>query len=250
VTPSGIALARRPLKPGPSVLLPTVSATAIMWLRGDLGPQKDTSGTVCTTSGDTVALWADQTYSPVYLHHAQAQNLPADNAQYQLNQINGLPCVRFNGTSAALAATFTMPAAWDIFMMVKPIAWADGSAIVASRAGLTWAAYQSGSSPNIVTYNGVSNSTADTHLTVGSWALLEAWFGSSPNDYLKVNNNTATTHAALSGSGFTGIYIGSRAALTFKCNMDVAEILVYDANLGTGDATAVRSYFTTRYGIP
>lgn len=75
---------------------PPDSANLQLLFRSDTGLFKDLAGaTPATLDGDAIALWQDQSGN----HGDLAQATAADRPVLKLAQINGLPSVRFNGTS-------------------------------------------------------------------------------------------------------------------------------------------------------
>jgi hypothetical protein len=248
MSPAGAVMARRPLKRTvASVLLPTVSATCVLWCRAD-GIVTKPDSNPATVSGDSVNAITDQTYSP-----AQGHNLVSQVAgvwpTYQLNQVNGKPCVRFS-TNSTLGAAFSMPAPFDIFVVLKPITYVAESTLVAGASGDTFSVIQHGTTPAIVVYNGSSLSAGNTGLVLGTWALLEAGGSTGTSAFTKVNTAAAVTGGTLTVADRGGIQVAGHPGSTNLANMDLAEIIVYSSVLSGTDATAVRAYITGRYGFP
>jgi hypothetical protein len=249
VSPSGVVMARRVLKPAAAAaLLPTVSATCLMWCKADAGATKPDSSPA-TATGDNVNALTDQSYAP-----AQGHNLVTQTAgvwgTYQLNQINGLPCVRFGGATR-MAAAWVLPAPFDIFVMCRPISYVAEAFLVASASGDSFGVLQHGTTPAVVVYNGASLAGNNTNLALGTWALMETGGTTgATNAFIKVNNTATTSGGLLTVADRGGVSVAGHSGNTNMANMDVAEILVYDNVLSGTDAAAVRTYFTGRYGIP
>jgi len=236
--PAAAINARRPLKPVGAL------PPATMWVKSDAQVWQDTvGGTLAATDSQPAAAWSDQSGNGNHL-------LSGNAATYKTGQINGLPSVRFDGVADYLQNTMSgMAPPFDLFMMVKQIAWA-GNVIVAGRSLNSFQVTQHSATPQLWIYSGGGFGGANSNLAVGAWGLVEAGVPYGSASYLKVNNTAATIGSTASGAGPGGLFIGCTGGPQAFCSMDVAEIILYTGVLSPSDAASVRAYFTGRYGIP
>ena len=93
------------LAPGARASNPVTSGLALD-LEAGVGVYKDAAKTQpCTTAGDAVAVWADQSGGGNDFTQATTASQPA----YQPAGLNSLPTVRFNGTSSTLTGPTNSP---------------------------------------------------------------------------------------------------------------------------------------------
>ena len=226
--------------------LPPIAATALLWTKSDAGVWQNTvGGTPATANAQAAGAWSDQTGLG---HHLVSGNA----GQYFTNQVNGKPALRFNGSTNTLAALFALPSPFDIFMVLKPISYIADAVLVSGAVGDTFGVFQHGTSPALVVYNGAGLAGNNTGLAIGSWALMETGGDvvGGINAFIKINNLATTSGGGLAVADRGGIQIAGHPGPSNWANIDVAEVIVYNAVLSAPDATAVRAYITGRYGFP
>lgn len=210
-----------------------------LWLTADSG---------ITGVGD-VSTWLDQSGNNMH-----AANITGAHPKLIANQINGLPVVRFDGSSSALSLPNFMNGATEgeVFVVLKSATedanstrrylWKFGS----SGAGLQYPGdgnYQIndefGSTTNKVTYDPITPLTSFTVYNVASRA--SEWTSRLNGDlFYRTTNNTVGFRAdpSLGGDGSTASFNG-----------DVAEILVYDHVLSPEERYAVTIYLKSKYNL-
>lgn len=162
------------------------------------------------------------------------------------NAINGISGVLFNGTNEyGKTGNFTLNHPLFIYMMIKPIVNTSGRYIADGTTETTMIiSFRGGTSWRLTT--NVGNSANNTELTVGSYQVLRADFNGNSSK-LQINNGTINV-GFLSGSNNPGGFTlaGSQGGLALA-NIEVACILVYSS---APDDTAVKEFFTSKFGLP
>lgn len=211
------------------------------------------------TDGSAVALWTNKGNVAANL----TQVTPADRPLYKTNIINGLPAVRFDGASDFLASvaasTFMSSTQYTIFSVFSATAIDRNNAatymndlLVGDRDGYA-GQYLKGSGPSYsaLAYNyGGGDQSVGTTITTNAWYALvtrheagniyvhkdgeaDASTASGtttwpiPSDVLQVGFNKP---------GYDGWFQG-----------DIAEILIYNTALSSGDRASVESYLDLKY---
>lgn len=192
-----------------------------------------------TQAGGFASAWDDQVGTG-HLLQATAAKQPA---------VQGDGSLLFDGSDDFMQAMFTLNQPCTVFVLLKPVTWIgdtyffDGGA--SNDSGVV---AQIGTTPEIVAYAG-SISAANGDLTVGAFKVVAVVFNGA-SSVLQVDANTATTgdFGASNMGGFTLASVGGGTGLGGTrnwSNIQVKEILIYDAAL---DATArglVRDYLAT-----
>jgi hypothetical protein len=216
------------------------AVNAWAWYKAD-------AGTSTTVDGEAISQWDDSSGNA---RHA-TQGTGANQATYQTNELNGLPVVRFDGSNDF----FNVPdasalTASTVFIVVKidtdpPIAeeqtglWHLGTAVNATHYPYT----------DGVIYDAFGTTARKT--TVDPTPALTSFriYGvvSAANDWRSyldgVNLHTTGTNtvglpSAPRLGGFTGTYF---------LDGDVAEFVLYDSALSTGDRQDVEAALTTKW---
>jgi|GEM_PF-2703475 len=232
-----------------SLLLPLTNNLSL-WLRGDLG--------VTTNAAGQVSFWADQSGAA---HHA-SQTVTSQQPLLLNNGLGGLPILRFSASASDylnLTSQVLNSQQFTIFAVVSDTSTGTGNREIFSEwtttNGLT-SVYFGTTKNNPVqarltdyfNINGVgslSNPTADFIYTGVSGATNAAVF---QNQSL-----IASTNTPLSTRVLTSPYVIGRQGFANNSEYwqgDIAEILVYNAELNTSQRTQIWSYLLSRYSQP
>jgi len=235
-------LARRPLLPASGAAPP---GSPILWVQGDTGTFSDTiGGTPATTTGATVAAWQDLSGSGHHLAAGSGGQMQAGSGPNSHN------FVRFAGTSQYLQALFTLDVPFDLFMMVRPNSWVSGANIAAGGVGDNFSFVQTNVTPQVACWTGVTLGANNNGLVLSTWALAECGMPSGTASYVKINNVAPTTGSSGGSLARAGLTLAAHPGPNNYANIDVAELILYASILNSTDATNLRAYFTSRYGIP
>jgi hypothetical protein len=219
---------------------PTDVAGCVLWLRSDLAWQDAAKTVPCVADQDLIYVGPDKSTN----HNDVIQETSGFQPKFYTNQIHGHPAWRFDGGDDYLkAAPFILNQPCEVYMVVKMISWAgaytyyfDGDTIVSMGTLQDIAAQMSQYANGWGAY---------IPFSVGSWALIQSRFGTTPlGSLLRINGGspvTATVGAA-TPAGFT---LGARGDLIQNGNIDVAEAVIYSPPLGDTDRQRLELYFNT-----
>ena len=217
---------------------PTDISDLKMWLKADaiegLG------------DGEDVATWTDSSGNGN--DATEATNKPT----YETAEINGLPVVRFNGTNdeistAAFGTALTQPN--TIFVVYKD---PSGTGTEYVYDGLTTsnrhALLVDDTEPTrgCTAYAGVvSEYTTEQNV----WHISTVVYATTSSDVYE-DGTAEQTADSIGTHTLTGLMIGSDWNTYFYFGGDIAEILVYDAELSSADITQVEYYLANKYLLP
>jgi hypothetical protein len=228
------------------VATPDQIATLSAWWKADSIAQSDNTA---------VASWADSGSGG----NTATQGTGANQPTLQTNEINGLPVVRFDGSTdflnSAASASLT---ATTLFAVFKPSTVSGNASIRAAgngsggsgSGGLQWRLasgvpqFVKQAVANVATASGAALSTT-------AFTIISASFA---------NNSTYAFYrnGAADGSGSHGQTLTAGTATNIGYNSDgggerlagdLAELIVYSSVLSTGDRASVHSYLQDKYGI-
>jgi hypothetical protein len=229
---------------------PIVVPSMTMWLRAEsLGNT--------LVDGDPVSTWSDQ--SGLNFHVTGAGSV---RPLYKTNIINSVyPVVRFDGTNDVLTSTLTLNSlivnsAFTIFIVAKITAidsneanMYDNDAIIADDAP-RWGVYlKSAPTMNLFNYDGSSDSDPQTPAT--ATPLLFSGRHSGGTLYTRMNGGSESAGTASGNTDLLSgvIRVGRGGGTGNYFNGDIAEILVFAADISTGDNLRVRNYLNNKYAI-
>tara|TARA_R110002096_G_scaffold278213_2_gene472231 strand:- start:3532 stop:11919 length:8388 start_codon:yes stop_codon:yes gene_type:complete len=207
---------------------------------------KADAGTSTTTSGQTLATWADQSGNG----YQAFQDNPAQRPSYIVE--NGISMIRFNPTS---------PTSMDL---PKPSEMGFSS----SDYEIFIAAKSSSSAVQFLIAGGVNYHEIQIYNNGGRYTARSGIFIDNPNgvnngSFHVVNAIGTTTEATL---GFDGVYstvatdattsvdskiiLGSRATGEYRLDGDIAEVIIYNRKLTSQESMQVTEYLRDKYSTP
>jgi hypothetical protein len=216
------------------------------------------NGTSTTTDGAAMGTWSNNIVNPGVPTITSAG---AARPKYQANEINFNPVIEFDGTNDYLDQTSTLGS--DLFGV-------GGNTIFMMhrfRSGIVYFKWEQGptTSPRIgfensggnVRFdfpndNGASQAVGTTNFT-GVGEIITAHHSSNLST-LRVNGAvdiTKTTSGTFNNSTNEQFVIASNDfgnPLGF-CDMDYAEIIIYNAGISVSDMKKVESYMSIKYGV-
>ena len=212
------------------ISLPT--ANLALWLDASAG---------LTLSGTDVDTWADQSGNG-----RSATASGTARPTYQSSGINGMPAISFNGTTNRMTGSqvlTTAPA--TIFTVVKFSVSQEIGSIFQQSGFALYRGFSSGANTEFRIFNG-QNLTSSNGIPNGTAVLLEAVANGASS--LLFSNGVQRASGDAGSSAISGSYeLASNSGS--PRTMVIAEILVYNTNLGTTDRQAVESYLNEKYLI-
>ena len=229
---------------GGAVTYPTDISGCKLWLKAD---------SLSLNDGDAVTTWTDSSGNARDATQATAGLKPI----YKTNVINGQPVIRFDGTDDRLVTSSVAVAggAFSAFIVLK-FASTSGAQYPLFNgdnvAGNGWA-LESGAGTagkRGVLYRGNAISDDGTTSTITELWSVTRTSAPSLNFYL---NGTITSIAA-DASALTAptnkvVVGGDSGGSAGFFNGDIAEIIIFDSALSTGNRQAIESYLAGKYSI-
>ena len=240
---------------------PPQLANLVSWYKADTGVFQDTGGTTpATTTGQSVALWQDQSGAGNHILQATSANQPT----YATGALNSLPSVNFVWTSKQYLVT-----SGSATLGISTANWWIAAVYVTGPTFRIWGGlWQSSSGANGISIPGVSAVTptinayiAGSHAfadvlsantaywsefgcTAGTLKCYHAPVGTTPAQ----DANTFTSVGAIANSA---VYIGWDTTPNLHYfEGQICEILVYKTALNSTDQTSLENYLSSRYGGP
>jgi hypothetical protein len=220
----------------PPSFAPTDIAGLQVWLKAD--------GIAGKADGDPISQWDDLS------GHGQnaVQVTGSKQPTYKTAIQNGLPVVRFDGVDDFMQATGVNVAQPDtIFAVAKTstlgtfVNVLDGQ--TTRQAISKWntdVLAVHGGTTDVVTSQAWNSTTFHLVSYIPNGASSQVWFDSAS---VTLGSNPGTANLNL-------LNVGTYNTLTSFWNGDIAEILIYDTGLSTGNRTAVEDYLRTKWATP
>lgn len=226
-------------------LTDVTSAAVEIWLDADDIDTlfQDTARTTAVTAdGDPVGGWEDKSGNG---HHAE-QATTANKGTYKTPVANGRGVVRFDGVTDAMSYVVNITAQMNLFIVVKfnttgpfdPIFSWDYSNTTVTQFNSTRMEV------NDLAYGGSIDTT-----TFHVWEIN--WFKSAgAANALRQDGADAVTSYRTNGLESGGGNTIAAAPGPYYGDLDLCEILGFDAELSAGDRTAVEEYLQAKWGTP
>lgn len=217
-----------------------------------------------------IRTWYDINHSSTNKHHASSTNPDTTSPVYTANCINGLPCLRFNGTSSYLSlgsegGNFLTNTDYTIFVVEQRKSNADGFFFGSSSASLSsndrvTLGYQA--DPPMIIFSQNNNdggATIDSYSTpipkIHTFRFDTSLQAEESHNYRL--NATALSLTDIRNSSNTQILSNSFAAIGYNLglnysgyfNGDIAEIIIYTKALNTDEINSVEKYLSKKWGI-
>ena len=231
--------------------VPKTITGLVLWLKADEGPDQTSDGSAITT-------WADQSDEG----NDFTQSEPSKKPTIETGELNSLPIIRFDGDDWLQADTqvFDTAKKYTIFAAAKsPGTFGSSAIILGSMTGssgvmLAWhGVYENSIFGSITGYLDAYHRdlSADTWhyltLTVDAVTDTDGPMSLRMDGSLGANGGPSTDKArgANNANTATGGTVSSSSELTG----DIAEIVVYDSALSSGDVTTIEDYITDKYNL-
>lgn len=223
---------------------PTDVALLKLWLTTD--------ALIGYADGDTISTWPDQS--------GNGYDLTAGTAPtYKVNQLNGRPIVRFDGVDDYLTGTTAMTnlinVAFGTVFVVFNVAAVPATKQLWTQTSTPDTRSEFTSATNLDSVNvqggGGGTQRASKIIAVSTW-YVHMWrnTGSAIQNGLDDPIGVSSTASGSSDStaGFFRLGANSVAVPTIFTQIDIAEVLIYRANLSDVDTTKVFVYLLEKWG--
>jgi len=217
------------------------------------------ASTFTYSSGSVVSQWSDKSVNG---NNATMATVSAQPSRVT-NILNGLPVVRFDGTTDVMdlpGATLSNKTSFSMFWVMVPralgsnyypsISGIDGSNDVgafhfinSSAKGASYPFYGNGAS-GWGTYDGTSSLT----YSVGTGYEMEFHANGSTFNVIR-GGTTEGSGAVGSAQPFSVVRIANQNSIPRFAQFDFAEILIYPTVLSAPNQASVRSYLQTKWAV-
>jgi hypothetical protein len=244
----GQTISRRPIVAATGCSL-SYTTNLAAWYKADTG-LTCTSG--CTT-GNAVTAWADQS--------GNSNNLTGSGSPtFQSAQVNSLPAVQFISASnqfftlgTGINMSSAGSAAGSIFFVYKLLDTSNtGRTLLgdSGNGGLAYWAAKGGSKAQGADKSGVVQIAAGTASSDASWKQVNMIWVNGTSYAFRLNraaDGSGSSSDSL-GTGVTENTIGKQSSGEYFWGQ-IAEVLIFNANIGTTNRDTVENYLNCRYGL-
>lgn len=217
--------------------------------RSNAGLFSDAAGTTPqSTNGGTVLRWKDQSDNG---NDLVQMNVGA-GATLQLNQVNSLPSIRFNGTSSFFyLSNVLVPASRTMYFVLKAPAPVSGvQDLIAGNQGSL--EYRIDTSTGALKQRLVNAGTADigfatNTFAANTWTQINASWDFTTGTFRQASAANGTASGALAINPVR--YVGCQTANAIFFSGDMAAILMYAGVHSTAQRQAVEKWLNGIYGV-
>lgn len=228
-----------PFRFGGAAFSPDDIAGLLVWLKAD--------AITGLNDGDAVATWGDSSSNANDFTQGVAGNRPT----YQTNEVNSLPVVRFDGTSDHLisGASVTMKPV-TAFFVTKAQDFSASRTLLSQNSGWHNRFNIATGRHNLDKYATAVIGTATTgNNNLGAWTINTVTYSGS-GEYV-FYFNTAADGSGTNDQTLTAnvLYLGASPVSAECFALDIAEVILYDSVLSSGDRGSVETYLTDKYAL-
>ncbi len=215
--------------------------------RADLaGTNNLTDNNTVTTNPGTVlnaiGTWRDLSG----LGNNATQSTQAKKPGYRTNTLNGKPIIRFDGTDDVLiTTTASISQPFTIFLVYIQRAWVGGSRLIDAGGGVGFIIRQRGNSPQIEFYAGTSDEMTLAGATIDAGGIFAGICDGADSLHFESGGSPDTGNPGTQSLG-SSMEISSN---TTVCQVDFAEVIVYNRRLNSMERVRVERYLSQKYGI-
>jgi hypothetical protein len=228
-----------------STKTPAIIPGLITWLDAT-----DPSGNGTQPSdGTAIVTWVDKSgrgYSPT-------QGTGANQPLFKTNILNGKPVIRFDGSNDQLTKTSYYDVGLFSLFIVCTYGGTNQSSYSISNGSLGTGMATSYVSPNLISRYVQGTSTAkDVNESISTPTGFHLWdcYADGTNYYLYDNGvSQGSIAATINTNTINRLDIAGNVAGSFILNGDIAEFIVYNYALASGDQILIRKYLANKWGI-
>lgn len=204
-----------------------------------------------TKTAGAVSQWTDKSGNGNNLTQATAANQPI----YGLGQLNGLPCMNFDGSNDVFAATGISGSdrTSSYFMVASIPSLIALNSYFGSNGGTGGFELRNEVTSGLVTVlrSGVSNIFQTTSLavpTVTPFVLGCVLTATDATIYVNLSSENGANSDTFT-AGRTTVVGQNRSGGTSFARINVGEVIVYDSSLSSGNTSLVIAYLMSKWGI-
>ena len=225
------------------------------WLRSDQGLWQDAGLTPATADGDVVGRWEDISANADHVNQATASKKPTLQSGAG-DLLNGYPVVRTDGIDDWLKGAFTTGGALTQPYTFFAVASLDASVIDDNVArtitggddAFNQAMLMKSTAPSPDKWSILGGLVLVGTAADSDWSLWTALFNGASSQFW--HNGVGEAGPGNAGSQVPdGLTIGAHQAGGYPWYGDIAEIIIYDADLSDADKNQVGRYLAHRYGL-
>jgi len=209
------------------------------WYRGDDAYEENTRVTACSDDGDPVGSWTDLTGNADHVSQGTADNRPS----WQDAELNGEPVIRFDGNNDYLRGAFTTGGSISqpntIFAVAKLTSVNDDAQRILFDGDDVTSRHVFHQFPTpdpdewaIWAGSNLAGSASD-----GNWNIWTALFNGASSQFWANGVSEASGNAGT--KALDGLTAGCSYMNDAYWEGDIAEIIIYDANLSAADRDEV-----------
>jgi len=222
--------------------LPSTITGLRMWLKADAITGKN--------DGDTIQTWTDSGSNG----NNPTQATAGSRATYKTNIINGLPVLRFNGTSNQYGITLDTGIAlnnYSLFVVHRPTSASQYGMVFGSTTGNSDAELLDMNYPSagkIGTYHAGPGNIGGAYSFTSGTPLISSFVASSGTG-TPYNNGTAQSSGTTATQTVSNWVLGNYTTGSYYYTGDIAEIILYSSGLSAANRISIENYLASKYGI-
>lgn len=222
---------------GGSAWIPTDAAANELWFAAD---------TLSYAEDDNVTTWDDLSGNSRDLTVPGAATAPKFRATGGPNSKPIVEFLELGNTTMQTTGTWTLiPQPLHIFLVYKTDNWSNVRYILQLHDVESSVLFMVGVEPEVKMKNTTTGPAVN--VPVGSFHLVE-FLNSGVSSTAIVDQGTPVT-GTVGTAGMNSLTVGSIYALTNESEIDVAEIIIYSAEVTGSDLTSLRSYIADKYSL-
>jgi len=229
-----------------ATILPPLAKDILLCWRGDSGTFSDVAGTTpATADGTLVALIKDQSANGI--HGGQATS--AARPTLKTNQINGMPCLRFDGADYLDMANTYTPVESTMYAVIKIPSTSVYTMTCGRPNSLQWR--MDGRKQRFVN-SGVADIGFGTNtLASNTWGQINASWNLTNAVFRQASaaDGTATGTNGLNAIFRFGVQTGNAGFLQEYYQTDLAFLVTYQGIHTAGQRQTVEAWITSVYGV-
>jgi hypothetical protein len=215
-------------------VIPTVSGLKLHLDASD-------STTITKNSSNYVSAWNDKSGEGNHLTQSTASKQPL----WVNDTLDTLPVIRFDGSDDQLnRPTFVNGAisqGFYMFVVMKPTSGVLYN--FDSGSGTRGFCY---SNNTVIQYGCATDTQIDS--TIPTTHVMYTFFVNGASSNVR-KNSTSINSSNLGSSTINGLWLASRHTDASFGSPDIAEVLIYDNDIGTTNRDAIESYLTDKWGL-